>query len=160
MRQSRSKAQRRPQRHSIRLACQVVRERDFRLIADRLTNLSVSGALVTPADPVVTGEALIVSFQLPGSSAFIDVDARVSRVLHGRRPGEYTRALGIVFSTLSEEQRLLLEAELLLRPATPLVGRTGRRSWMAGARRLAAVSGFVADPLSSAPTPIPSATAP
>ena len=46
-------------RHTADLACQVVREHDFCLIADRIANLSPTGVLVTPADPVVAGEKLV-----------------------------------------------------------------------------------------------------
>ena len=50
MRRSPAKAHRRATRHSVRLECQVVRERDFQLVADRIVNLSTSGILVSPAD--------------------------------------------------------------------------------------------------------------
>ena len=58
---------RRPSRHTVCIDCQVVRERDFRLVADRVENLSATGLLAGPADPVLTGERLIVSFRLPRS---------------------------------------------------------------------------------------------
>ena len=82
---------RRPSRRTLRAPCQVVRERDFRLVADRIENLSPSGMLVGPADPVLTGERLIVSFCLPGYGVWIDTEATVSRVVHGRRKGEHRR---------------------------------------------------------------------
>ena len=65
MRRSPLKANRRSTRHSVGLVCQVVRERDFQLIADRIVNLSATGLMVSPADPALTGERLIVSFQIP-----------------------------------------------------------------------------------------------
>src|SRR5688572_31070776 len=82
-------------RRAARLACQLVRERDFRLIADRIIDLSPRGLLVGPADPVLTGEQLLLSFCLPGSTYWIDGEAVVTRVVHGRRPGEYSRGLGL-----------------------------------------------------------------
>src|SRR5690242_12227451 len=60
-------------RHAVHFACQVVRERDFRLVADEIVDLSTSGMLVAPADPVLTGERLIASFRLPDSLFWIDV---------------------------------------------------------------------------------------
>ena len=51
----------RPVRHLARLSCQVVRERDFQLIADRIVDLSSSGLRVAPADPVLTGCLLYTS---------------------------------------------------------------------------------------------------
>src|SRR6187397_873062 len=55
-------------RHAVQISCQVVRERDFRLVADTIVDLSTTGMLVTPADPVLTGERVIASFRLPGST--------------------------------------------------------------------------------------------
>jgi len=52
-------------------------ERDFRLIGDRIVDLSTSGMLVTPADPVLTGERVIASFRLPNSTYWIDVEGTV-----------------------------------------------------------------------------------
>ena len=117
----------RPSRHSVAIQCQVVRESDFRLIADRISNLSVSGALVTPADPVLTGEKLIVSFRAPRWRVWIDTEATVARVIHGRRHGEYSRALGLYFDALHPFARLALEHNLRrLPPVPPGVARDGR----------------------------------
>jgi hypothetical protein len=74
--------------------------------------------LVAPADPVLTGERLIVSFRLPESGSWIDAEAVVSRVVHGRRAGESTRALGVAFDALDPEARRALE--LCLRHAPPV----------------------------------------
>ena len=137
---------RRPPRHSVRVDCQVVRQRDFTLVADGTMNLSLSGALFGPADPVVTGESLLVSFRLPGSSAWIDTEGHVARVVHGRRPGEYTRALGVTFAPLSAEQKRLLKAELERRPPVPPSSRPGRRNVKSAIRALIGRSGNVAAP--------------
>jgi hypothetical protein len=108
----------RTSRRTLRARCQVVRERDFRLVADRVKNLSASGMLVAPADPVLTGERLIVSFELPESGFWIDAEAVVSRVVHGRRAGESTRALGVQFDGLDPQAQQALE--LCLRHAPPV----------------------------------------
>lgn len=130
----------RPSRHSLRLACQVVRERDFRLVADRIENLSPTGALVAPADPVLTGERVLVSFQLPRSGRWLDLFATVRRVVHGRRPNETTRKLGLEFDALSQEDRFLLRQALMARPVVPPGGRPGRRDVRAVTRALARTS--------------------
>ncbi|MBN1607018.1 MAG: PilZ domain-containing protein [Polyangiaceae bacterium] len=109
----------RTSRRTLRARCQVVRERDFRLVADRVKNLSASGMLVAPADPVLTGERLIVSFRLPQSDFWIDAEAVVSRVVHGRRAGENTRALGVQFDNLDPEARRALELCLCHAPPVP-----------------------------------------
>jgi hypothetical protein len=122
---------RRPLRHSIKVSCQVVRERDFRLIADRIENLSVWGALVTPADPVLTGERLLMSFQIPNHNVWIDTEVTVTRVLHGRRPGEHARALGVEFEQLTPWHRYLLRQALRALPSAPPGPHPGRRKHLA-----------------------------
>jgi hypothetical protein len=114
-------------RHTIRITAQVIRESDFRLVADRVVDLSPGGALVMPADPVLTGERLLVSFQLPRSLYFIDTEALVTRVLHGRRPGEHTRGLALAFDSISGLDRRMLEHALRHLPPAPPRFRRGRR---------------------------------
>ena len=105
----------------------MVRERDFQLVGDLIVNLSMSGLLVTPADPALTGERLIVSFRLPRSHRFIDAEATVTRVLHGRRPGEYSRALALQFEDLPFSSEMLLATDLRSVPPAPPGSRPGRR---------------------------------
>jgi hypothetical protein len=112
-------------RHLMRLPCQVVRERDFRLIADRVENLSLTGISVSPAEAVLTGEKLIVSFRLPHEGVWIDAEACVTRVIHGRRPGEDQRALGLAFQDVNEELRCAIARELTRIPPAP-PGRSHR----------------------------------
>ena len=115
-------------RHVLRTSCQLVREHDFRLVADRLIDLSVSGVLVAPADPVLTGERLLLSFQLPQSEYWIDAEAIVTRVIHGRRPGEHTRALALTFDGISGLSRYMIRHSLDYLPPAPPRYRTGRRA--------------------------------
>jgi hypothetical protein len=133
MRRSSSPAQRRSVRHSVRLPCQVVRERDFRLVADRIVNLSASGLVVSPADPTLTGERLIVSFQIPHSGYWVDAEATVARVIHGRRPGEHTRGLALELEKVEEIPAMLLRRALQRCPPAP----PGQR---ARARRVTALA--------------------
>ena len=116
---------RRPSRHTVCIDCQVVRERDFRLVADRIENLSATGLLAGPADPVLTGERLIVSFRLPRSGVWIDSEGVVSRVVHGRRKGDFGRSLGIEFTDMDMAARRVLERHLSRFPPVP--PRGGRR---------------------------------
>lgn len=120
--------QRRPHRHTVHMLCQVVRERDFRLVADRVENLSTWGMLVSPAEAVLTGERVFVSFQLPGSQRWIDTQATVTRIVHGRRPTEDQRMLGLEFDALGSYDRYRLRRALLGRPVAPPGRRSGRRS--------------------------------
>jgi hypothetical protein len=123
-------ALRRSSRPSVRLNCQVVRERDFQLVADRIVNLSASGLMVMPADPVLTGERLLVSFQLPRSGTWIDAEATVARVVHGRRPGEYTRGLALELEGAAGIAQLLSD-DLAQSPPAPPGNRPGRRALLA-----------------------------
>jgi hypothetical protein len=127
MRRSPVKARRRSSRRSVNLACQVVRERDFRLIADRILNLSETGLLVSPADPVLTGERLIVSFQIPHSGYWVDAEATVARVVHGRRPGEFSRCLALELENVEAIPQMLLRRVLERCPPAPPGHRAGRR---------------------------------
>jgi c-di-GMP-binding flagellar brake protein YcgR len=99
-------------RHEVRLACQVVRERDFRVIAQRMVDLSPAGMQVATEARVLTGEAVIVSFRAPRSGAWVDAVGTVARVVHGRRPGERGRGLGIAFDEIEEDAKKLLFGEL------------------------------------------------
>ncbi len=144
MRRAQSDHRPRPLRHAVRMPCQVVRERDFRLIADQIENLSSRGMLVSPSDPVLTGEKLIVSFKAPLSRRWVDAECTVSRVVHGRRPGEFKRSLGLVFDHIDSFSRRLLEANLPWWPVSPPGCRPGRRDSADAIHRLARLSGGVA----------------
>jgi hypothetical protein len=124
---------RRAFRHAVALPCQIVRERDFRLVADVALDLSTAGMLVPTELTVLTGEPLIVSFQAPRSSRWLDTQAVVARVVHGRRPGERGRRLGLAFQDLEIEARHLLFRQLRdLPPATRGTAR-GRHERRTGA---------------------------
>jgi hypothetical protein len=125
------KAQRRATRHSVRLECQVVRERDFQLVADRIVNLSTTGLMVSPADPALTGERLIVSFRIPHSGQWVDAEATVARVVHGRRPGEHTRGLALELEGVEDIPQMLLGRALRRCPPSPPGHRAGRRGVVA-----------------------------
>ncbi|HVY32718.1 MAG TPA: PilZ domain-containing protein [Polyangiaceae bacterium] len=127
MRRSTRKATRRSTRHGVRIECQVVRERDFQLVADRIVNLSATGLMVSPADPALTGERLIVSFQIPHSGHWVDAEATVARVVHGRRPGEHTRGLALELENVEEIPQMLLGRALRRCPPAPPGHRSGRR---------------------------------
>lgn len=118
---------RRPVRRCVRSWCQVVRERDFRLVADHIEDLSLDGARVGPAEPVLTGEVLLFSFKVPHFDVWVDAEAVVTRVLHGRRPGESARSLGLEFFGMAPWQRYLLQQALAMVPPAPRGPRSGRR---------------------------------
>jgi c-di-GMP-binding flagellar brake protein YcgR len=107
---------RRAFRHAVSLPCQIVRERDFRLVASSALDLSTGGMLVPTDVRVLTGEELLVSFRVPRSPRWLDAQAVVARVVHGRRPGERGRSLGLAFLELDEGDRQLLFRQLRTAP--------------------------------------------
>jgi len=84
-------------RRGVLVTCQVVREHDFRRVSQLGLDLSTDGMLVATRDVVLTGEELIVSFRAPLSDRWFDAEATVARVIHGRRPGDRGRCLGLSF---------------------------------------------------------------
>ncbi len=127
-------------RRYVRIDCQVVREHDFRLIGDLALDLSTKGMLVRAVLPresgvcVLTGEEIVVSFQLPRSNVWFDAQGVIARVLHGRRPGDYGLSFGIEFVNLSHDDELILFEHLrgkaapdAQRPPRPLVAPASER---------------------------------
>jgi len=93
-------------RREVRVPCQAVREHDFKLIANRTLDVSTEGMLIPLERKVLTGEAIIVSFEIPGM--WIDAEAVVARIVHGRRPGDDGLAAGLVFDRLTPAARAAL----------------------------------------------------
>jgi hypothetical protein len=103
-------------RRGVTLPCQAVRERDFKLIADRTLDISVDGLLLPMNDDeqVVTGDSLIITFPIPG--IWIDAEATVTRIVHGRRPGDDGAACGVLFDVISPSARAALAGYLHGKP--------------------------------------------
>jgi len=117
----------RPVRHLVHIPCQAVRERDFRLVAAKIVDLSLTGMLVGPALPVLTGDRILVSFRSPRWGVWVDAEVIVARVVHGRRRGESGRALGLEFAELDAWARFALEHNLrLFSPRPPRPNRSPR----------------------------------
>ncbi|HEX7600752.1 MAG TPA: PilZ domain-containing protein [Polyangiaceae bacterium] len=92
-------------RRFVRLDCQVVREHDFKVIGNLALDLSTEGMLVATSERILTGEEVVVVFRPPGSNRWVDAAATVARVLHGRRPGDRSRALGLHFDLMDTRDR-------------------------------------------------------
>jgi len=123
---------RKVRRHVVRIPCQVVREHDFRLISDAVIDLSMSGMVVTAVhwvfgQSIVTGDRLIVSFQLPNSPFWVDAEATVTRVARGRRRGENAPALALEFDPLPLFVLQRIRGALRRLPPPPPQPRPGRR---------------------------------
>ena len=121
---------RRAFRREVLLSCQVVRERDFRLLATLALDLSTDGMLVATEARVLTGEEVIVSFRGPRSDQWFDASATVARVVHGRRPSDAGRCLGLAFDRPDERwKRALFRSLRGLPPPEP-----GRSTWIGNVR--------------------------
>jgi hypothetical protein len=101
------------ERRAARIDCQIVRERDFRLVARATVDLSPDGMMVFAEEKVLTGEPVLVTFRPPRSERWVDAEGFVVRVGHGRRPGDPGRVLGVGFRWLSEGSRDLIRKSLV-----------------------------------------------
>jgi hypothetical protein len=131
------KNDRRSTRHHLRIDCEVVRERDFRLVGHRTLDLSPDGMLVRMAGDVDIGEPLIVSFQTTALGLWFDAEAQVTRIVKGRRPEDEGRALGLRFVDLAPVSRLILRGHLRRVPPV-LPQRPLRVDYAATVRQIAA----------------------
>ncbi|HMJ54977.1 MAG TPA: PilZ domain-containing protein [Polyangiaceae bacterium] len=132
---------RKARRFAVRMPCQVVRERDFRLISDAILDVSVSGMVVTAAhwifgQSILTGERLIVSFQLPRSRFWVDAEATVTRVARGRRRGENAPALALEFDPMPLFMEQHMRGALRRSPPPAPQPRPGRRHTQSTTRAL------------------------
>ncbi len=99
--------------------CEVVRERDFRLVGSKVIDLSAKGMLLETDQRVLTGEEVLVSFRGPTSKRWYDCTGTVARILHGRRRRDQRRAIGVHFDNLDVLSELLLCEELKGAPVAP-----------------------------------------
>jgi len=113
----------------------VVRERDFRLVAEQALDLSPDGMLVSSEHDMAVGENLIVSFKATQLGLWFDTEASVARIVKGRRYGDHGAGIGLSFSTLDRVKRLILRGHLRRVPP-PLPRRTQRIDWTATVRSL------------------------
>jgi len=129
-------SQRRAVRRAVPVECQVVRERDFKLVGRWGLDLSSDGMLVVSDARVLTGDEMIVSFRVPRTSVWLDTEATVARVVHGRRPKDRARGLGLEFHTLNDDLRWQLRVAMRDIPP-PLPARAPRVDYAATIHMLA-----------------------
>lgn len=89
----------------MRMPCQVVRERDFKLVATSVMNVSESGLLVDADVPVQFGEKIIVTFYSAAVKGWIDAEGTVTRVSHGPRWMARKQAFGVAFANIDSDSR-------------------------------------------------------
>lgn len=101
---ARSRSSRSP-RFSMRMPCQVVRERDFKLVATSVMNVSESGLFVDADEPVRFGDKIIVTFYSPAVKTWIDAEGTVTRITHGPKWMARKQAFGVEFDRIDEGSR-------------------------------------------------------
>lgn len=98
-------------RRAAQIECQVVRERDFKLVGKRTFNLSTEGMLVPTSLDVEPGDELIVSFQL-GFGVYVHTDAVAARLVRGLRQHDQGPCVGVRFNGLDPIARHILRGSL------------------------------------------------
>ncbi len=78
--------------------------------------------LIATELPILTGEDVVVAFRGPSSRRWYDRVGTVARVIHGRRRGDRTRAVGIAFDSTDVWSDLCLCHELR---GAPIVAQRG-----------------------------------
>jgi hypothetical protein len=131
------KNERREVRRAMVMSCQIVRERDFRLIAEKALDVSPDGMLVATDVDLEPGENVFVSFRTTELGIWFDSEASVARVIRGRRPGDKGKGVALRFSTLSRVKRFILRGHLRRVPP-PVPRRSQRIDWCATIRSIEA----------------------
>jgi hypothetical protein len=131
------KNERREVRRAISMSCQIVRERDFRLVSDRALDVSPDGMLIVTDVELEPGENVFVSFRATELGLWFDTEACVARVVRGRRPGDAGKGAALRFSTMPRVKRFILRNHLRRVPP-PVPRRAQRIDWAATVRGIAA----------------------
>jgi PilZ domain len=104
---------RRAIRHAVDLSCSVVREKDSTLTSLRAIDLSPDGMRVELYGlDVDLGDRFFVCFRSTQFGIWFYTDATATRILHGRRPKDQGRGLGLRFGSLSALSRLMIRGAL------------------------------------------------
>ncbi|MFW5925646.1 MAG: PilZ domain-containing protein [Myxococcota bacterium] len=120
--------QRRTLRRAVDMHCQAVAEDGFRLIGHRLLDVSPEGALVQSVSECDVGESIYLAFPAPGGSSWIDAEARVARIIRGKRYADRGRCFGVRFEHMDPMAYAILTGALHGLPP-PVPGRGVRRDY-------------------------------
>lgn len=133
----------RPPRHAIETSAQIVRLEDFRLLSSSITNLSATGALSGISANARRGDQLIVTFRVPRTDVWVDVDAMVTRVVRGNRPTDPGQQVGLTFTGVSASSQRWIDWALKHSMPAPPVTRPGRRDKRSALREFVIGSGWI-----------------
>lgn len=120
-------------RRGLMLDCEVVSERDFRLLGEITYDVSRDGILLDALDFAEVGEPVIFSLRLPYSDELLEGHGRVARIVRGLRETDEGPAIGIEFTELDGMMSARLDAALRGAPP-PVPAREQRRDYAAAVR--------------------------
>lgn len=125
-------------RRAVSSPCQAVTLDPFRLVGERILDLSPRGARIACNAPVKLGDRILLSFRAPQSGAWIDAEAEVVRIVRGRRAGDSGYGAGLRFVDLERAVRDELIVALAGLPP-PLPARRPPVDYAASVRRIASL---------------------
>jgi hypothetical protein len=92
---------------------------DWRLLGQRVIDVSPYGLLVGVRSAAPVGQEIFVSFQVPGGRGWFDAQAEVVRVVRGRRQGDPGAALGLRFTEVFDVDDWMVLADRFERLPRP-----------------------------------------
>lgn len=126
--------ERRAVRRAVRTECQAVSLGEFRLIGERVLDVSPLGMLVACDDATQLGDDLIVSFRAPGRDAlWLEAEAEVARIVYGFRAADRGYCAALRFTYFERYARHELLSRLAGLPP-PIPQRRLRTARERGAR--------------------------
>lgn len=96
---------RRVTRRAVEAPCIAVDRAGFKLVSQRVIDVSEEGMRLRADKAIPRGRTLRVTFRAP-SGQWMTVDAVVKRVEHGRRDGERGVCLGLEYTRIDEREAL------------------------------------------------------
>jgi len=130
------KNERREVRRKLVLPCRVLRESDCELIGACALDVSPDGMLVMAVRDATLGDRVLVSFHATELGIRFEAEARIARVVRGRRPGDRGKCVGLRFVKMDPVKRFILRG-CLKRNAPPLPQREPRIDYAATVRKIA-----------------------
>ena len=113
-----SSADRSVARFGVHLDCQVIRDRDFRVIGRGSLDVSLTGMLVPCTYAAEVGDEVIVSFRTPRLGEYVDAVALVTRRMEGRRRGDLGATMALTFLSIDDDSLRALGRMLEGAPVT------------------------------------------
>ncbi len=99
--------------------CLAIRTQDFRLIGERVLDVSPFGMMIACDEEAQVGEEVVVAFELDGQrpggpeSEWYDAIGEVARVIEGYRDGDQGYCIGLKFTEIPLATRMALRKRLV-----------------------------------------------